>query len=81
MWSIKPNQKKQMLVVPNVLNYQMPATLIKGKYPEKTVVITAGLHSGEYPGIPATIHVAKTIDPHQVHGTILFIHCVNTSSF
>lgn len=81
MWHMKPNQKKQFKIIPNVLNYEIPATLICGQFPGPTVVITAGIHSGEYPGIPATIHVANQIDPKKVHGQILFMHCVNVSGF
>jgi len=81
MWQIESGQRKEFKIIPHVNNYEMPATLICGKYPGKTVVITAGLHSGEYPGIPATMRVAKKIDPQKVRGQILFIHCVNISGF
>lgn len=81
MWQITSNQKKQITIIPNVLNYKIPATLISGKYHGPTIVITAGIHSGEYPGISASIQVAKKIDPAKVHGKILFMHCVNVSGF
>ncbi len=61
--------------------YQMPATLIAGNKPGKTVLITAGIHAGEFPGIPAVIDAAADIDPEKVCGNILMIHCVNTSGF
>lgn len=81
MWEIEAGQKKQITIIPHVLDYEIPATLIQGKYPGPMVVITAGIHSGEYPGIPATIRVAKEIDPQKVYGKILLIHCVNVSGF
>lgn len=61
--------------------YEMPATLICGSRPGKTLVVTAGIHSGEYPGIPAVIRVAGEIDAAKVSGNIILIHCVNTSGF
>lgn len=61
--------------------YQMPATLIAGSKPGKTVLFTAGIHAGEFPGLPAVIDAANEIDPEQVSGNIIFIHCVNTSGF
>lgn len=81
MWNIPLGTKKQFDIVPHVLNYKMPSTLINGYYPGKTIIITAGIHSGEYPGIGATIRLAKDIDPMKVYGRILLIHCVNTSGF
>ena len=58
-----------------------PAIRISGKYPGKTVLITAQIHSGEYPGTPAVIRTARELDPEQVHGEILMIPCVNVSGF
>ena len=61
--------------------YSMPATLIRGSKPGKNVLVCAGTHSSEYPGIPALIRVAEKLDPMKIHGDLLFIHCVNTSGF
>ncbi len=80
--------KGQITVIPEgvedpglVNEYQMPATLIAGKQPGKTALFTAGIHAGEYPALPAVIDAASEIDPEQVCGNIIFIHCVNTSGF
>lgn len=61
--------------------YEMPATLICGRKPGKTLLITASIHSGEYPGVPAVIHTAKDLDPEKMCGNVLMVHCVNTSGF
>ncbi len=61
--------------------YQMPATIICGRKPGKTVLFTAGIHSSEFPGIPATIRTAAEIDPADVEGNIIMIHCVNMSGY
>lgn len=62
-------------------DYELPVTLICGSRPGKTILISAGVHSGEYPGIAAVIRAAKEIDPEMLSGNILLIHCINTSGF
>lgn len=78
--TLKSGEKKQTMLYP-MPGYEMPATLICGAKPGKTILITAGIHSGEYPGVPAVIRTAGEIDPMRVTGHILMIHCVNTSGF
>lgn len=78
--NLNPGEKRQVILKP-ASNYEMPATIVCGIKPGKTVLITAGIHAGEYPGIPAVIRTAKDIDPSQVTGNLLMIHCVNTSGF
>lgn len=78
--TLNPCEKKQVILRP-LPGYEMPSTLICGAKPGKTVLITAGIHAGEYPGIPAVIRTARDINPAQVTGNILMIHCVNTSGF
>ena len=86
MWNIcghqlQPGEKKQVALSPNVEGYEMPATLIAGKNEGKTVLITAQIHSGEYPGTPAVIHLAKELSPEKLCGNLILVHCVNTSGF
>ena len=78
--TLNPGEKKQVILQP-VPSYEMPATLVCGASEGKTILITAGIHSGEYPGIPAVIRTAKELDPAQVSGNLLMVHCVNTSGF
>lgn len=78
--TLNPCEKKQAMLRP-LPGYEMPATMICGANPGKTILITAGIHSGEYPGIPAVIRTARDIDPKQTTGNIIMIHCVNTSGF
>ena len=79
-FNIAPGEKRsiEIEVTPD---YTMPATAVNGKNPGKTVLVTAGVHGDEYPGIAATISLAKKIDPKEVSGRILFIHCVNVRGF
>ncbi len=78
--TLNPGEKKQAILHP-LPDYDMPSTIVCGARPGKTILITAGIHSGEYPGIPAVIRTANEMDPLKVTGNILMIHCVNTSGF
>ncbi len=79
--SLVPGEKRQtMLSIPMAEGtYDVPATLICGAVPGKTLLVTASIHSGEYIGIPAVIRTAKALDPARVSGNVLMIHCVNMS--
>lgn len=84
MWTIcghtlHPGEKKQAML--SLSGYEIPVNLICGAQPGKTVLITAQIHSGEYPGTPAVIRVAKEIDPKRLCGNLLMLPCVNTSGF
>lgn len=78
---VAPGQKKQVFLEPDVPGYEMPATLVCGVKSGKTLLITAGIHSGEYPGVAAAVRLAAEIDPASFSGRLLLIHCVNTSGF
>ena len=84
MWTIcehtlHPGEKKQVTL--SLQGYEIPANLICGAEPGKMVLITAQIHSGEYPGTPAVIQTAKEINPKQLRGNLLMLPCVNTSGF
>ncbi len=86
MWKIcgqelSCGEKRQMLLKPGMEDYEIPATLICGQEPGKTLVVTAQIHAGEYNGTPAVVRAAKEIDPEKLKGNLLLMHCVNTSGF
>ncbi|MEF2879213.1 MAG: succinylglutamate desuccinylase/aspartoacylase family protein [Blautia sp.] len=86
MWKIcgeqlAPGEKKQIFLEPGVPGYKIPATFICGAKPGKTLLVTAGIHAGEYPGVAAVIRLAAQINPSQAEGNILLLPCVNTSGF
>ncbi len=60
---------------------EMPFTFIHGAQPGKSILLTAGVHGGEYPCIETAIQLANEIDPAEVSGTILIIHPVNPAAF
>ena len=77
----KPDQKAQGFI--NILDTEtkMPITIINGQKEGKTVLITAGVHGWEYPGIRTAIELAKEINPQDVSGNIIIVHVVNTAGF
>lgn len=86
MWEIcgqtlRAGEKKQVMLKPGTETCSIPATFICGAEPGKTVVVTGGNHSNEYPGIAALIRLAGEIDEAKVKGNILLLHCVNTNGF
>ncbi len=62
-------------------DYEMPAILLNGLRLGKTLLVTAGIHSGEFAGIPAVIRTAAELDPVEMSGRAIFLPCVNTSGF
>ncbi len=78
---IKCREKLHTILYPYDENYKIPATIINGQNQGKTIFICAGTHSGEYPGVAASSIVAEQIDPADVNGRIIFIHCLNSSGF
>lgn len=86
MWNIcqktlGPGEKCQVTLQPYMEEYEIPATLICGAEPGRTVVVTAQIHAGEYNGTPAVIQAAREIDPERLRGNLVLMHCVNTSGF
>lgn len=66
--------------VPGTL-VRMPATVIAGTKPGKQILITGGVHGGEYPCIETAIRIAKELEPEAVNGTVAVIHPVNPAAF
>ncbi|EHQ89620.1 putative deacylase [Desulfosporosinus youngiae DSM 17734] len=78
---IPPNEKKQIVIHPNIPDYEIPATVICGGGEGMTLLVTAGIHSGEYPGVAAAIRLARELDPAGINGRLVLVHSVNTSGF
>lgn len=73
------NQKVRGEFVVDGTDYVLPMTVICGKKPGKTVLITAGVHSCEYVGIEAVIELEKEIQPEDINGTLILVPIVNIS--
>jgi len=62
-------------------DYELPAILFNGARPGKTLLVTAGIHAGEFNGTPAVIRAAGDLDPERMSGRAILLPCVNTSGF
>ncbi|MDP3488490.1 MAG: M14 family metallopeptidase [Bacillota bacterium] len=79
--SVAPGNKLQGFLQVANSDLTMPVTLINGAALGKTVVITSGVHGGEYPGIEAAIRLAKSLDAKDICGRVAIVHPVNTTAF
>ena len=61
--------------------FRLPAAILHGKTPGKTVLITAGVHAGEYVGIQSAIELAQKLKIEKVVGTVIIIKVVNRPAF
>lgn len=76
-----PNSKHRGYIEVPGTPVKMPFTFIQGAAPGKSILLTGGVHGGEYPCIETVIQLANIIDPAEVAGTILIIHPVNPAAF
>lgn len=59
----------------------IPLCVIKGKYEGPIFTIVAGVHGYEYPPIVALQRLMSSINPKELHGTLLIIPIANAASF
>lgn len=69
-----------VLAIPGT-GVEMPLTVVHGARDGPTVLVTAGVHGGEYPCIEAAIRTARDLDPARVAGRIAIIHLYGVSAF
>ena len=62
-------------------DYELPAIVVNGARPGKTLLVTAGMHAGEFNGTPAVIRVSRELDPKAMSGRAILLPCVNISGF
>ena len=62
-------------------SWNIPAWMLSGAAPGKSVLVTAGVHGCEYPGIVAVMELAAELDPAKMNGNVLFLAPVNISGF
>jgi uncharacterized protein len=60
---------------------QLPLTLIHGARPGKTLLVTGGIHGGEYPAIEAAIQLARTLDPAAMSGSAIVVSIASPTAF
>ncbi|MEU3092787.1 succinylglutamate desuccinylase/aspartoacylase domain-containing protein [Streptomyces massasporeus] len=59
------------------LTPDIPMTLVNGTRPGPRVVITAGVHGGEFPPIDAVVRLADGLEPSEVHGQVIICPVAN----
>lgn len=71
---------RTMLSVPGT-EIEIPLTIINGAFDGPTLLVTAGIHGGEYPGIAAAMELGRSLDPQEIHGSLIMLHPVNIQGF
>lgn len=77
----KPGTKVQGYISITDDTPDVPFTLINGIRPGKRMLITAGIHGNEYPGILATAQLVRRVDPLKMAGSLTILHLVNGGAF
>ena len=71
---------RTMLPVPDT-QIEIPITIINGAADGPTLLVTAGIHGGEYPGIAAAMELGGELEPEHLHGLLIMLHPVNIQGF
>ena len=71
---------RTMLPVPDT-QIEIPITIINGAEEGPTLLVTAGIHGGEYPGIAAAMELGGELEPKHLHGCLIMLHPVNIQGF
>lgn len=58
-------KSRTFLPVPGTASH-IPVTIINGQGDGPTLLITAGIHGGEYPGIAAAIELGRDLEPQNM---------------
>lgn len=59
----------------------MPIVIVNGTEDGPTLLVTAGIHGGEYPSIEAAIRFGKALDPAVVRGAVIVMSPVSVNAF
>lgn len=78
---LRPGEKVTGEIHIPEVSLPLPATLIQGAVQGPSVLITAGIHSMEFPGIQTALELAEELQPGEVRGSILILPVVNRSGF
>lgn len=76
-----PGEKVQGMMDFADTGISSPLMLICGEKEGKTVLLTTGIHGGEYPSIESVIELAQELQPEDICGALVIFHPVNTAGF
>lgn len=78
---VQPGEKKSGFLKIGNGEFQLPAAVLHGKQPGKTVLITAGIHAEEYVGIQAAMELEQELKIQKLAGTVVIVKVVNRKAF
>ena len=81
MFSFLKNTKKSFVLTAEGVTGGVPCTVICGSEEGRTAVLTAGVHSREYVGVGALTRLAGELEPADVNGRVIILHCLNYRGF
>lgn len=72
-------KKKTELAITDSLAIRL--WMVRGARPGKTLLLTTGVHGGEYVGIAAAQELFAQLDPTQMSGTVILLPLINEEGF
>jgi predicted deacylase len=81
--SAKPGEKIGTRVSIDIKGHEtsIPIFLINGTGDGPTLVVTAGIHGGEYPCLEAAARLGRTIEPEDLNGQMVIVPSCNPIAF
>jgi len=80
-FTVEPGKKKSGFLRIGGGEFQLPATILHGEQPGKTVLITAGIHAEEYVGIQSALELSEMLKVQKIAGTVVIVKVVNRKAF
>lgn len=80
-FTVEPGKKKSGFLRIGGGEFQLPATILHGEQPGKTVLITAGIHAEEYVGIQSALELSEMLRVQKIAGTVVIVKVVNRKAF
>ncbi|WP_346690771.1 M14 family metallopeptidase [uncultured Cloacibacillus sp.] len=60
---------------------KIPLVLVNGERPGPSLLLTAGIHGAEYPGIAALSELGQELDAREIAGAVIMLYPVNLQGF
>ena len=67
--------------VPGSATKKIPLVLVNGVRPGPSLLLTAGIHGAEYPGIAALSELGRELDASKLAGAVVMLYPVNVQGF
>lgn len=78
---LEVNRRHGYTVMVEGTDLWFPLAIIRGSQPGPTIVITAGIHAAEYPGIKAALELSYDLDFSTITGTVIIVAMANAAGF